>query len=63
MVPAQCYERVVALNVPGGHGSAFTINRHGRQWLIIAQHVVDGVGLTDIEVVRRDGPVSVTPAS
>lgn len=60
MVPAQCYERVVRLNVPGGHGSGFTINRHGRQWLITAQHVVEGVAPADIEVIRRDGRVDVS---
>src|SRR5438105_8436747 len=59
MVPAQCYERTLRLNVPTGHGSAFTIDRHGRQWLVTARHVVDGLRLEDIEVVRREGPVAV----
>lgn len=59
MVPAQCYERVLRVNVPGGHGSGFTINRHGRQWLVTAQHVIDGVDPSDIEIVRREGPVTV----
>lgn len=71
MVPAQCYERVVRLNVAGGMGSAFTIDRHDQQWLVTARHVVATTPLGDIQVVRRDGPLevelepvpSVTPAA
>jgi hypothetical protein len=59
MVPAQCYERVIRVNVPGGHASAFTINRHDRQWLVTAGHVVEGIDVFDIQLVRRDGPISV----
>ena len=60
LVPAQCYERVVRLNVPAGHGAGFTVNRHGRQWLVTAAHVVRDLEAHDIEVVRRDGPISVS---
>ena len=59
MVPAQCYERVVRVNTPGGYGAGFSITRHETQWLVTAQHVVDGVADSDLEIVRRDGIVPV----
>ena len=59
MITAQCYERTVRLNVPNGHGSGFTVNRHERQWLVTARHLVKDVGVSDIQLVRRDGPISV----
>lgn len=39
----------------GGSGSAFTINRHDRQWLVTARHVVQGVEPGAITVVSRQG--------
>lgn len=33
-VPAQCHERTVRLDVPGGHGSALTISRRGPRALL-----------------------------
>lgn len=60
MVPAQCYERVVRLDVPGGtFGSAFTIDRHERQWLITAEHVVARVSISDITLTTKQGRVAV----
>ena len=59
MVPAQCYERTVQVNVPSGFGSGFTITRHNRQWLLTAQHVVDGVEVSEIEILWRGRPAPV----
>ncbi|WP_432791850.1 S1 family peptidase [Mycolicibacterium sp. ELW1-p] len=39
----------------GGSGSGFTIDRHGRQWLVTAQHVVEGVEPGQVKVVSREG--------
>lgn len=56
MVPAQCYERTVRLDVPSSHGTGFTITRHGRQWLVTARHVVVDVDVSDITVTWRGEP-------
>jgi hypothetical protein len=60
MIVSQCYERTLKLVVPNGHGTAFTITRHGRQWLITAQHIVEGFPSTSLSVVVRGVPVVVT---
>lgn len=59
-VPAQCLERTLRVNVPGGGGAGFTITRHDRQWLVTARHVVEGHSASDIQLVWRAGPVTAT---
>ncbi len=63
MVPAQCYERTVLLNVPTGHGTGFTINRNGNQWLVTAQHLVAGVDPASIQVLWHGVPATVQLAA
>lgn len=58
MVPAECLERTVRVNVPGAFGSGFTIDRHGREWLVTAGHVVQGVDIDRIEVRWRGRPAA-----
>ncbi|UNN05266.1 S1 family peptidase [Rhodococcus opacus] len=55
VVPSQCYLRTLKIKTPTGLGTCFTINRHGRQWLVTAQHVLEGVNPVDIKVVTHDG--------
>jgi S1-C subfamily serine protease len=59
VITSQCYERTLQLNVPSGFGTGFTITRHDRQWLVTAQHVIDGIDESEIVVLRRGTPVEV----
>lgn len=55
VVPVQCYERVVRVETPDGTGSGFLIDHRDQQWLVTAQHVIDGTALTDVQVIHHTG--------
>ena len=59
MISTQCCQGTVRLNVLNSHGSGFTVNRHERQWLITARHLVKDVAVSDIQVVRHENPILV----
>lgn len=58
-MPSECYTRTLRLITPSGHGTAFTVDRQDRQWLVTARHVVDGTRPEDLQIVGQDGPISV----
>lgn len=59
MVPSQCYLRTLRIDTPRGHGSAFTVTQHDRQWLVTARHVIDGFGSQELALVNKNGQVDV----
>jgi S1-C subfamily serine protease len=56
LVPNWCIQRTLKIKTRGRDaGTSFTIDLHGQQWLVTADHVVSGVSPGEVTVVMQTG--------
>ena len=55
LVRAEAHERVLQIETSRGRGAAFTVEWHGREWLVTARHLLPDEAAPEVELNSRHG--------
>ena len=57
MVPSNALQRTLYIRRSDSVGTAFTVDRNGRQYIVTARHVVDDIASDDLIAFPSSAPV------